>query len=285
MRHLLALDQLEKRRGVEALLQNELAPEIPSRHQRHEGAVEDERPGVHHHALGCEPELAGEHGAVQRPHVMRVDDPFWLTGRAARVDDVVDVIVSKVRGGRRIGARGRGERRVVTIPGSAWGVGQDVVVRRDLTELAARFVQRLDHRAAGEHRFRIGIAQQRHETRPAQQWAQRYGHDAELRARPIRLQQLDAIGKDDRQRVALPHTERAQHVGEPVHACVMLGEREPVRAAHDRRVTPAVACVARQQRADVHRSTRTPRNSIVPISGEFSISTCFLPSPHWRSWA
>ena len=83
-------------RRVELLLQHERAAEEPRRHQRDERAVEHERAGVHHDALRREPELAREHRAVQRAHVVRVHDALRLAGRAARVDDVVDVVVADV---------------------------------------------------------------------------------------------------------------------------------------------------------------------------------------------
>ena len=53
---------------------------------------------------------------------------------------------------------------------------------------------------------------------------------------------------------------------------IVLGECEPARATHDRNVISAIACVTRQQRSDVHRLTRRPRNAIVPMSGMLIIS-------------
>ena len=67
----------------------------------------------------------------------------------------------------------------------------------------------------------------------------------------------------------------------------MLAEGEPPRATDDREMIAAIACVPREQRADVHvvdyRSMRKPRNAIVPISGKLIISMCFSPKPHLRS--
>ena len=211
---------------------------------------------MHHHAFGSESELVGEERAVHRPDVVGVNDALGKAGGAAAVDDVVEVVVADLhRGwsGRALAAR---QLVVGGVAGPALGSDQDVALGRDEGELPAGVVQCVGGGGAGQHRGGIGVLQQGDQSGAPQQRTERDGHHAQQGSGPVGEEQLDAVGQDDREGVALAEPERQQGVGKAVHLRIEFTEGEAAFPANDREVLGAIARVARQQRADVHASPR-----------------------------
>ncbi len=99
--------------------------------------------------------------AVHSPNIVRMDDPFRLTGCSTAVNNIKDVIIINfdIRGIEHVGRRL--QLLIVTVARGVGTVCQDKITGRNGVKIISDLLQRLNHAGIGKHHDHIGIIQQR----------------------------------------------------------------------------------------------------------------------------
>ncbi len=181
-----------------------------------------------------------------RAHQVRVHDALGQAGRAARVDDVEQVLLVEFGLRRRI-RRARGDEALEARVVVRRRADEDVVFRTDRAQLAAQRLEIGGERRRQEHQARVGIVEQPREAARVQQRAQRHEHRAERDDRPVDHEQFHAVGQRGRDLAAARDPARRQRIGDAVDAGVELGPGQALGAEHDGEPVAAVARVARDE--------------------------------------
>ncbi len=201
------------------------------------------------HALGVEPVGRSKVGAVGLADLVGVDDSLRQAGGARGVDDVEDVVPVDGDLGRLLlrGCLGQGP------------VGQPAVWRLALgederigVEVVSDRLDVGDHVGLSQHRHRVGVVDEVGQAGAPEQRAERDHHDAGLGGNLVDLDDLDRVGEDRGDLLALLDADVRQRIGEPVHPAVELFEREPMLLEHEGELVGVVAGVAGEQLVERH---------------------------------
>jgi hypothetical protein len=104
----------------------------------------------------------------------------------------------------------------------------------------------------GDHHNRIGVGEQLRQALGLQERA--HGHDdrADLGDRPVERQQLEAIGQDRRDLVALADAGGQEPVGQAIDAPVECRVAQPLGLEHDGGMRRPVCGVPKYEGPDIH---------------------------------
>ena len=250
--HPLPLDELDHAVGVESGHQHVRAAEVEGRHEGEEGAVEDERPGVEHDALGLDAEARREAGAVRLPDRVGVHDPLREPRRPRRVDDVEGVVAIDRGGSRRLGAGGVDELVILEVA-RCRAVDEHVAVGGNPGQIGSQAVELRHHRRVRDQDPRVRVVDEIRQPGAAQERGERHDDETRPRGRVIELDHLDAVLEHRRDLVALLEAEpgRARsRPGSPARRAARTSAARPRRRAPCVR---AVARVAGEQRVERHQ--------------------------------
>ncbi len=149
-------------------------------------------------------------------------------------------------------ARMRRELMIRPIAGCVGGVGQDIMIWRDVRQSCLERIEVLDKLMVGDDHDRVRVVELARQAPSAEQRTQRDDDRPRLGDRPVNFQKFQAVGQDGRDVIAFAHTRLEQGVGAPVHAPIEFTISQPLISEDHRQMIRAVAGVPCEDCAEIH---------------------------------